>query len=246
MINAVKAEFRKLLTIRSTYYISGGALLLVSAIAFYLQGYRNASTYGGGVNLQSSVLNLVPVTAIIVGIAAILLICHEYRYNTIAYTLMATNSRLKVIIAKLIVAAMYGVTIAVVTVVLVALLLPLGVSAGGGIASWQGFPVWPVLVQAIGYTVAGVWMGLLFGILFRSLVFSIVFYFILPTTIEPLLQNVVKINANYLPSTAQNQILAMQHEPGVYSPLASAGVVVLYLLVGWIVASVLFVKRDAN
>jgi ABC-2 type transport system permease protein len=246
MINSLKTECRKLLTVRSTYYISGAALLLVSAIAFYLQGYRNAAEYHGGNNLQDSVLNLVPVAAIFAGIAAILIICHEYRYNTISYTLMATNRRIKVMFAKLIVMAVYGVVIASAAVVLIALLLPLGVSMGGGVATWQDFSVWPVLLQSITYTVVSVWMGLLFGFLFRSLVFSIVIYFVLPTTIEPLLHNVVKVSSNYLPDSAQNQIMATQHVQGMYSPLASAGVVGLYLLVGWVVASVLFIKRDAN
>jgi len=40
MLVALKAEFRKLFTVRSTYILTGLAILFVIFFAFYIEGYH--------------------------------------------------------------------------------------------------------------------------------------------------------------------------------------------------------------
>lgn len=245
MIDALKAEFRKLLSIRSTYIVSGLSLLLTSGISFYFLGVKAVGTFSP-FSVQPAVLSMLSGVGIFVGIVAILLVCHEYRYNTISYTLTMTNRRIKVLAAKVFVIAIYAVVMALLTILLTSILVPLGVRVGGGAVMAQNFDMWGVLWRALAYMTSVALMGALFGFLFRSLVFTIVVYFVLPTTIEPVLINFLRANGNYLPSTAQNQIIAATPGADAFSPLASAGVVALYLAVGWIIATILFIRRDAN
>lgn len=246
MIDTIKAEFRKLLTIRSTYIVSGLSLLLISGISFYFIGIK-ADGMLSDTLVRQAVLNLISVVGIFVGVTAILHICHEYRYNTISYTLTATNHRLKVLAAKLIVMGSYAVAMALLAMMLVAILVPLGASLGNATVPPQDFELWATLWRILAYMVGGTWFALLLGFLFRNLVFAIVIYFVLPTTITPLLINLLKVDANWLPSIAHNQILSTGVSTSdAFSALASAGVLALYLIVGWTVAAGLFLQRDAN
>ena len=107
MIPTLRSEFRKLFTVRSTYVVSALALVLTIAIAFYGIGYKSGHSLGAS-GLHDAALNGIAIVGVFVGILAILLICHEYRYNTIAYTLTTANNRLKVLLAKLIVVTVFA------------------------------------------------------------------------------------------------------------------------------------------
>lgn len=246
MISSLKSEFRKFLSIRSTYVISILALLLLGFIAFYATGYQGAKSPASLSVFQAS-QNMIMLISAFTGIAAILHICHEYRYNTIAYTLTMTNRRLKVLASKMTVIAVYGFVMSGLALLLTAILVPLGAKmAGADFPPQVDYDAYNLIWRTLVYITLGNWMALLFGFLFRSLVFSIVAWFIIPSTIEPLLNGLLKVSSNYLPNMAHTQIMMPTSDPSIYSPLASAGVVLLYLVVGWIAAGALFVKRDAN
>lgn len=246
MIASLKSEFRKFLTIRSTYVISILALLLLGFIAFYAMGYKGAEE-PASLSVYQASQNMIMLISAFTGIAAILHICHEYRYNTIAYTLTMTNRRLKVLASKLTVIAVYGVIMSGLALLLTAILLPLGAKmAGTDFPPQTDYDAYNLIWRTLVYITLGNWMALLFGFLFRSLVFSIAAWFIIPSTIEPLINGLLKVSSNYLPNMAHNQIMMVSSDPAVNSPLASAGVVLLYLVGGWIIAATLFVKRDAN
>jgi len=245
MINALRAEFRKLLTVRSTYIWTAFIFLLAAGIAFYGMGVKG----GGGftdTSMQSAILNMLSLVSLFVGIPAILLICHEYRYNTISYTIAANNKPFNILIAKMAVTAVYAITIAVVVAILVLIGVALGLKAGHHIYVLQQFDLYSLVWKGAAFMVTSIWCALLFGLLFRNLVFTVVAYLILPTTIAPLLTGLLKINPNYLLPSAQNQILASSAEQGIFSPLASLGVVAAYLVIGGIIGSILFVQRDAK
>ena len=249
MISSLKSEFRKFLSIRSTYIISILALALLGFVTFYAMGHSATPGSFGSTAVMQASLDMIMLVSAFTGIAAILLICHEYRYNTIAYTLTMTNRRLKVLFSKLIVITIYGIIMAALALLLTAVLLPLGAKSAGIDAVPQDYDFYSVIWKVLVYMTLSNAMALLFGFLFRNLVFTIAVYFILPSTIEPLLNGLLKVSTNYLPNSASTQILASNiygPVPGQFSPLASAGVVLLYLAVGWIIAAVLFVRRDAN
>jgi len=245
MINTIYAEFRKLLSVRSTYIISLLSIVLSGALAFWGTGYKGAPHFATTV-LQGSALTTVSIVDIFVGIVAILLICHEYRYNTISYTLTASNSRLKVLLSKLIVTGVYAIVMTIIAVVAGMGLTMLGAKVAGSSVGAQDVNFYDILWRSLAFMVGGAWMGLVLGFLFRSLVFSIVAYFLLPTMIEPLLHNLLKVSNNVLPDASQTQMLMNEQGSGLYTALGAAGVFALYLVGLWLVATVLFVRRDSS
>jgi ABC-type transport system involved in multi-copper enzyme maturation permease subunit len=106
------------------------------------------------------------------------------------------------------------------------------------------------LTKLLGETAFYIWchavIGLLLAVLIRNLVGAIVVVFVAPT-VEQLLGLLLKHNVNYLPFTAVQNVLAVGQKatPG-FSVGKSVAIVLGYLVVGWIVAWILFLKRDAN
>jgi len=251
MMATLKAEFRKLLTVRSTYIITGLVLLLVIFVAFYVEGWRLDS---GGLHdpteLAGDVTGALMIT-VFGAIVAILLMTHEYRYNTIMYTLTSSNSRSKVLISKFIAVSVYALFLAVLIGVLSPTLSYLGVHLHGHTLVPQtlhyGNLIWRSLFYGWGYGMA----GLLLAVLTRNQVASIVALFLIPDLGEQLLGLLLKHNTVYLPFSALNQVIGSHNNMGDpnssdLSPGKAAGVYAIYLVVGWLVAWVLFLRRDAN
>lgn len=101
MLAALKSEFRKFLTVRSTYIVTG---LIIAAVAFfsiYVFGYQfGIATPDNPRYLYDVIYNVIGIFVTFSAILAILLVTHEYRYNTINYTLTSSRSRVKVLLSK--------------------------------------------------------------------------------------------------------------------------------------------------
>ena len=183
MLATIKAEFRKLLTIRSTYAITILSLLLIGFIAFWGMGW-----HGGPVltptRFQDAAFNLLSIMGIFSGIIAILLITHEYRYNTIAYTLTASNSRMKVLLAKMFVVSIYSLVITAITIAFGLGCLALGAHMNHVNIAAQQFDIYSVAWRSIVYMVTGVLAGLVIGFLSRSVVSVSYTHLTLPTNRE--------------------------------------------------------------
>ena len=251
MLASLKSEFRKLLTVRSTYFITGFVVILVIFIAFFLEGWQlnGASLHNPG-QLASDVTGALTVT-IFGAIVAILLVTHEYRYNTIMYTLTSSNRRSKVLVSKFIVTSLYALFLTVLVGVLSPIMAYLGIHAHGHLLVPQtlhyGDLAWRSLFYGWGYAMA----GFLLALLTRNQVASIVSLFLIPTLAEQLLGVLLlKHNSVYMPFTALNQVLNGPSSAGptssTFSPVRAAGIYCVYLVVGGIVAWILFYKRDAN
>jgi ABC-type transport system involved in multi-copper enzyme maturation permease subunit len=249
MLRELKSEFRKLLSVRSTYVISAVALALTGFISLVAMGVQSDGVFAPN-GLQRAVLDIIPIMGTFVGIIAILLIGHEYRYNTIYYTLTSTNQRVKVLAAKLAATGLFGIVFALITIVWTLAMVSLGLKWGGHYIGPQDFEVGSVLWKSLAYMVSTAWFGLLLGFVSRNLTFALVAYFMLPV-LEQFAIFLLKLNANYFPTNAQNNILSMgmgQGMPveGAFTAVASLGVFGLYLLALLIASTFLFVKRDAN
>ncbi|MGH7156686.1 MAG: ABC transporter permease [Candidatus Saccharimonadales bacterium] len=247
MISALKAEFKKLLTVRSTYYISFIVLIFVIFIAFYVTGWRlNPSELRDPTQLAGDVTGALNVT-VFGAIVAILLMTHEYRYNTITYTLTSSNSRSKVLWAKFIVVSVYALIFAAVVALLSPIMTSLGVHAAGHTLAPQVLHysnlAWRSLFYGWGYGMA----GLLLAVLLRNQVASIVGLFVIHGVVEQLLSLLLKHNTVYLPFTSLEQVIG-NSDPriGSISPARGALVFTVYVVVGWAVAWYLFLHRDAT
>jgi ABC-2 type transport system permease protein len=261
MMPTLKAEFRKLLTVRSTYIITGISLLLLVFVGLYVEGYRNGAEsvagMGGSLFLAGSVTQHSTLLSVFASIVALLLLTHEYRYNTIMYTLTSANRRSKVLAAKVITVFVY-----VLALVIVGGALGLGCMMFGLHLAGQSLPPQNIsLVTYFGkmlFFCEGWGMAaLLLAALLRNQVAALAVLFIAPNTVEGLLSLLLKQNAKYLPFNALQQVISAPTVPGAraahdfvdasyLSPLKGALLFGAYLLAGWIVAWVLFLYRDAN
>ncbi|HSW79368.1 MAG TPA: ABC transporter permease [Candidatus Saccharimonadales bacterium] len=249
MLPAIKSEYKKLFTVRSTYFLLGGVVAMVIFYSFYIIGWkasaedlRNADALTS--NISGALTSLPPILGAIV---AILLMTHEYRYNTILHTLTASNSRTKVLIAKFLVVSVFALIFTAVVAVLTTTFMYLGIKAHGNMLVAQHIYyheyVWHALFYGWGYITS----ALLLAALIRNQIGAIVALFAIPT-LEQLLILLLKKNSVYLPYVSLNQVIGQGADSriGTIAPGKAALVFGTYLVVGWIVAWYLFVKRDAN
>lgn len=85
-------------------------------------------------------------------------------------------------------------------------------------------------------------IGLVLGALLRNQIAAIAAIFMFPSTIEPLMGLILKDNVVYLPfgslfAVAAKSPISYTHAALVFSA---------YMVCSWIIAWVLFLKRDAN
>lgn len=245
MFASLKSEFRKLFTVRTTYFLSLGVLLLMIFYAGYVQGYKiDAAHLRDSGYLASQVTGAIGALSIFVSLIAALLMTHEYSYNTIMYTLTSSNSRARSLFAKLVLISGFSVVFTLVVCSLSPVLTAVGIHLKHLHAVHQVYHyrdlLWRSLLFGWGYGM----FGLMFGALLRNRVATITALFLVPGTVESLLGLLLKKNVQYLPF---NSLLTMLNQPsGSITPAKAALVALSYIVGGWIIAFALFSKRDAN
>jgi len=247
MIADLKAEFRKLLTVRSTYFIVIASLLIVALFAGLISGFKAApSDLHSAKLLAEQSTNAVVFVGLILAFAGLLLVGHEYRYNTIMYTLTATNRRYKVLLAKLIAVS----TFAIITSLIVTFFSPLctiiGTHLHGYTISPQTYDYWSILWRCLfcgwGYAL---YAFILITIL-RNQIGAIVTFLLVPLIGENILGLLLKHNIKYLPFTAVQAVAAPDNLGNHLNAGHEALVVLVYILVGLVLSTLLFIRRDAN
>ena len=121
MTDALRFEWVRLRTLRSTYWLIGSALALNVAVALLVAFLRQddatravvvAAVTGGGANMP------VPMAVVLLAVLGVFASGHEYRYGTIQPTLTTVPQRVRLFTAKVLVV---GATALVVTAVSVLL-----------------------------------------------------------------------------------------------------------------------------
>ena len=244
MIAGLKAELRKLFSVRSTYFVTFFAFLAVIFFAGYIFGFKlKGPELLDATVLSGSVTGAITAVAIFGAIVAVLLLAHEYRYNTILYSLTSNRSRTSFLVAKIVAASIFSILFTALICVSSPLLTLLGVHLAGHSLAPQvldyGTLAWHSLLYGWGYSM----LGLLITALARNQIAAIVTLFLFPSTVEGLLSLLLKDNTVYLPFSA----LAAVIQPNKHlSPEHAALVFGAYLLGGWLIAWILFLRRDAN
>ena len=251
MIGAIRSEFRKLLTVRSTYFIIGISLLITAFFAGFIEGVRvdPANLRNAGL-LASESRSAIVFVGLILAFAGLLLLGHEYRYNTIMYTLTSSNRRLKNLVAKVFVVSVF----ALFTGLLVTFFSPMCTIIGlhfsapvrhGLTLVPQTFTYWPIIWHCVfvgwGYAM---YAFILIAII-RSQVGAIVTFLLVPLIGENILAHLLNDNSKYLPFTSLQSIVESNIVKGT-TPTHSALIVLLYVAVGLGVSAILFARRDAN
>lgn len=249
MLATLKSEFRKLLSVRSTYILTSLVIVAVGLIAYFLLGREQEAM--GATNplfLYDAMDTAVSFFATFATIVAILHMTHEYRYSTIGYTLTASRSRVRVIVAKTIVLVSYALVGGALVAVLGGLLAKAGVESNGLTLAAQTIDLWPIIWQLGSYVIGYTLIGLLLGMLVRSVVGAIVIFFTFPI-VEQMLTLLLKDNTKFLPFRSLEQIAASTQfgtSGQALTNAAALGVFALYFAVIGMIAMVLFVRRDAN
>lgn len=247
MIPAIKSEFRKLLTVRSTYVNVAICLAIIGLFAGFGSDFRaEPASLQDSSYLMSQSTSAIVFVGLILAFVGLLLAGHEYRYNTIMYTFATANRRYKVLFAKFVAIT----TFALAASVLVAFFSPLctivGVNLAGKELMPQTFDLWPVLWRCMftgwGYAI----YAFVLILIIRNQIGAIVTFLLVPLIGENILMQLFKNIGQYLPFTTV-QAVAAPAELGNHTTSAHAVVVVLvYAAVGLLVSTVLFARRDAN
>ncbi|MBA3757638.1 ABC transporter permease subunit [Candidatus Saccharibacteria bacterium] len=290
MIPQLKAEFKKLLSVRSTLIVS--LLIIFLTLLFtYLNtskvydealdhpapsqsteersgapGASDKNQQQNQVVQQPKLTNNLPAnkvllnlqdslypTSLLITIVVILLMAHEFRYNTITYTLTSSNSRTRVLVAKIIVGTIYATIMTIIAISATVAATYFAINIRGLNLPQQNIDWIYIGGRLVGYSLGFALLGLAAITLLRNQVAGIVAVFLLPTldaigagiltskSIEP---------AKYLPFSALTKfgnIVDNGSDSVSTTSITRAGIVfVIYLVVVWLVTWYLFLKRDAT
>lgn len=250
MIPTLKSEFRKLFTIRSTYIITLLVLVFTALMSFYFEGYKgntgSAASKLEPTALQEIITNTAGMGVLFLAIIAVLFMAHEYRYNTIMYTLTANTRRTTVLLVKMFTISIFAVFFGVLTVLFSIGMYKLGLQMRDASLPAQDLSLWTTLGKVALYYVGYALIGVLLAVLLRAVVGAIAVLLLFPTTVEPLIGIVLKEKAVYLPFAALDTIMGASMVQGSLTSTGAMGVSAIYLGIFGIVTWLLFLRRDAN
>jgi ABC-2 type transport system permease protein len=263
MKGALRYEWMRLRTLRSTWWLTGLSVLIAGLLglaALGKKGTLSVQDYGDIVTGGGGAVFLVAILLSLIGIFAI---GHEYRYGTIRPTLSALPRRSNVLAAKLLVVTGYVLVVALVCLVLryaIAVVI-----LGHRLLRLGLFPtpmarVW---IGSIVYTVIFVLVGFALALLFRNIPAAIVTVILLPLLVENILRGLLGLHvfhsirgfAKALPFSSGMQIF--RYEPvgsngntgagflAVPSPVDGLLVFMAFLAIVLGLSWFLFEKRDA-
>ncbi len=247
MIDSIRSEFRKLLTVRSTYLIIIASMLITALFAGVIEGYKGNSTALQNPKLLSGEsTSAIVFVGLVLAFAGLLLFGHEYNYKTIMYTLTSSNRRFKSLLAKLFVISVFGAITALFIAFFSPLCTILGVHIVGNQIGPQQFNyasiMWRCVFVGWGYAM---YAFILIAII-RNQIGALVTFLIVPLIGENILMLLLKDNTKYLPFTALQAVAAPDNLGNHTTSAHSAIVSLAYIAVGLFVSAILFLKRDAN
>jgi len=247
MTAAIRSEFRKLLTVRSTYFIILISLAITAFFAGFIDGIKgDLKSLSDPHLLASQSTNAVIFVGLILAFVGLLLTGHEYRYNTIMYTLTSSNRRLKVLAAKFIVITAFALLMSLLIMFFSPLCTIVAVHLRGLHIGAQTFDYWPLIGKCLfvgwGYAM---YAFILIAVL-RNQVGAIVSFLLIPLIGENILALLLKNNVKYLPFNALQSVAAPSSLGNHTTSGFAAKVVLVYVVLGLVVSAVLFSRRDAN
>jgi ABC-2 type transport system permease protein len=262
MKDALRYEWMRLRTLRSTWWLTGLSLLIAGLLglpALSLKGtltvvdYGDLVTGGGGLAIF--------LVAILLSIIGVFATGHEYRYGTIRPTLSALPRRSAVLAAKVLVITAYVGVVTLATLVLryaIAViilghrLLDLGLFPTPMARVWLGCLVYTVIFALVGLAIAG---------LFRNIPAAIVIIILMPLLAENVIRGLLGLHvfhsirglAKAMPFSSGAEIFRYQPVDNggpvgfstVPSPVDGLLVFLGFLVIVLGLAWVFFEKRDA-
>lgn len=275
MIAALRYEWVRLTTIRSSYWLVGLTLAVYLVLTLLTANSVDDSLVGSMVDGRQTLAAVLTVgastgtapllLAYIVGIIGVFAMGHEYRHQMIRGTLTAVPNRVHVLTAKLVtVGAVAAATAATAMLVGMASTAIVGLEA----PVVSGFTAKLVLGVML-YTVLFSWAGLACAGLIRHQTAAVALLILFPTVIESIIRALLRIRqllsddpdqpdaiaelANFLPFDAGGKMytrastadLAQIGGVEPFGPVAGGVVMAVFVLVLLALTTYLFVRRDA-
>lgn len=273
MKGALAYEWRRITTVRSTFWFSGMAIAFSGLIAFIIAlsfSSSDFSTSGISTFFQASTLVVtaggsvifVPVlSAPFCAVIGAMSFGHEYRYGTIKQSLTAMPDRMTFFFAKLVILIGWLLALMVVVTVVNVLLGFLFLS-GFTLSGEAVRPIVNFILYNVGWGISG--FGL--AVVFRNLAGALVGVLVYPLVMEPIGYNIIRVVrlgtfdriANLFPASAGRRTIYSPYSPfanpigdasnttvHVWGLVASTAVFWCGLLVLTVAALGLFLKRDA-
>lgn len=261
MSDALRYEWVRLRTLRSTWWLSAAALvisILLALPALSVTGPLSVSDYASVMTGGDGGVMLI---AIVAGLIAVFSLGHEYRHGTIRPTLTALPRRSVVLAAKAIVVLAYAACLAAVAQIvryIVALLI------WGHRLTYLGLfpsPLGRIWIGVIAYIVVFALIGLGLAGLFRNTPGPIVVLIVVPLVIENVIRGLLSLDAlssirglgKVLPFSAGARVFSYGESngggPAGFNELPSPGVGLLIFVVFLAIVLALtwlsFDRRDA-
>lgn len=246
---ALLAEWRKLTTVRSTFVLGGLILVVTALVAFFAYGFKaNSGQLSDPSLLYGGSLLTLSFVSTFGAIVAILLVTHEYRYNTILHTLTVTNNRLKILFAKVAVITAYVVALTILAIVVTIGFATLGTIVQGEEMTTQNLQLLELLGRALMYSWGYATLGLIVAVLVRNQVAAIVGFLVVPSIAEGLASLILKDNIKYLPFQSLNAVIGngSMSPTAVLSTTSACLMLLGYIAVGLVASAIMLRRRDAN
>ncbi|MGH3498531.1 MAG: ABC transporter permease [Nocardioidaceae bacterium] len=267
MTAALRYEWRRFTTLRSTWWLIGLGLLLPGGLSFLIATALSPSDLASepefsvlAVVTQGAAVGITPLlVAYMMALFGVFNFGHEYRHGMIRATLTAVPSRVDVLAAKTLttggVAALVSGVSGLIGVGMATAFLPSN-------ADVNTTEVWGVVLGSMLYSTMFALVGMGLAAIFRNQVAALVVILVVPVVAEPIIRAILVVPdafngvqglASYLPFSAGSQMYSrLSLSDGLrllgYQPFGQVGGGVMFgvfTLVILVVASVLFLKRDA-
>lgn len=270
MTDALRYEWTRIRTIRSTWWLTGITVVVGTALGFLIAwGVSTAFAFDGAPRGQELAAVgpmvvgqfsgegapfFVPFVVALIGVFAW---GHEYRHGMIRATLTAVPSRTHAWVAKYLVVGVWAALVTLVTLLLTALMAWLWLRDNG--VPVVSYDVGRIIVKATVYTVLFTWIAAAVASVLRHQAAALVLVFLWPLALESVLTLIPNIVpglrdlaplARFLPFNAGVRMLTARDFTGTFfgEPLSPWGgflVFAAFAVVLMVLSSVLFRRRDA-
>ena len=269
MTGALRYEWVRITSIRSTWWLTGIAVLLSFGFSLLIgQGLAAADEFAGtgfsassaAVITQGSSTGFAPVLpAFVMGLLGVFAFGHEYRHGMIRATLTAVPRRWQVVLAKTAVTAAWAAAVATACVALGALAGELTVGDAGFSVGADEVP--RVMVGYVVFTALFALVGMGIAMVVRHQAGALGLLLLLPVVVEGIIRLVLTLPsafddiegvARYLPFDAGGQMLVLfpldanlPIGPPPLDPLPGGLTFAVFTAAVIALGTALFVQRDA-
>ena len=260
MIDLLKAEVLKVRSTRTALGLLIAALLIAilpTVLAVLLIPKEDLVQTEGDLIAVLGVMpaaSLVPILCLVFGILSM---TNEYRHGTISYTYLTAPRRGQVIVVKLVVCAVIGAAVMLVTGLLALVTATIGTEARGldlgikaaEVTDWEMVRDVALVLLTTGLATA---FGVALGALIRHQVVSVAGTLIWALAVENIIAGLKPTVGQWLPFTAFLQVVVNAEEAetvaGVpaLSSLEAFGVSVAYIAVASVAAVYITMRRDVT